>query len=131
MCVILARSPFITWAGSYIFNSTMVVAVGLQIGLCGLGQHFIRDRAVGPPDVHPHLGQHGALAGVKVKAHGLIFTDWVGAKPSGHDIELEAHHQRVFALAVFGGVIRFAQADIAKTVRLVDLHRAGVAGPRF
>ena len=109
----------------------MTITVSLQIGGSHLGQRHIRGRTGWPPDVHPHLGQHGALAGVKVKAHGLIFTDWVGAKPSGHDIELEAHHQRVFALAVFGGVIRFAQADIAKTVRLVNLHRAGVAGPRF
>ena len=26
------------------------------------------------PDVHTHLAQHGALAGVKVKAHAVIFT---------------------------------------------------------
>jgi hypothetical protein len=34
-------------------------------------------RGVRPPNVHTHLGQHGTLSVVKVKAHGEILTDSV------------------------------------------------------
>ena len=73
--MILASSPFRIMAISYLFSSRLMIAVSLQISDSRLCQRPIGCRTGRPPDAHTHLGQHGALTGFEVEAHGAIFTD--------------------------------------------------------
>jgi hypothetical protein len=52
-----------------------MIAISLQVGHSCQRQIVLGGRTGGPPDAHPHLGQHGALTDIEVETHGAILTD--------------------------------------------------------
>jgi len=69
--MILASSPLLICAGSYIIYSALGVGPRcIQVSLPdGFGTRLR------PPDAYAHFSQHGAVAGVQVQAHAGIFAD--------------------------------------------------------